>query len=139
MRAKTKQAKKNKQATNELNNRIKQLEAQLEKVERELLPPIETQCCNICKATLPLTEFRLLKNLKHTKGCLKCLEKRREKIKQKEKSPSTPPPPPPPEGTEDPEGTEGTDSDSSQGGPTVELFQLTEMINTYCETNNHSP
>lgn len=119
MRTKTKQAKKNNKINNELNNKIKQLEAQLKKAEEELLPPIETQCCNLCKATLPLTEFKLLKNLKHTKGCLKCLEKRREKSKQKEK--------PPPE---------DTDSDSSQGGPTIELFQLTEMIKLYCQNNN---
>jgi hypothetical protein len=135
MRAKTKQAKKTNKVNNELTNRIKQLEAQLEKVERELQPPIETKCCNICKATLPLPDFRLLKNLKHTKGCLKCLEKRREKIRQKEKL-SEPPLPPTPPTPEDTEGTEGTDSDSSQGGPTVELFQLTEMINTYCQNNN---
>jgi hypothetical protein len=139
MRAKTKQTKKTNKATNELNNRIKLLEAQLKKAEEELQPPIETQCCNLCKATLPLTEFRLLKNLKHTKGCLKCLQKRREKIKQKEKPPPTPPPTP--EDTEGTEGTEGTestdtDSDSSQGGPTIELFQLTEMIKAYCENNN---
>ena len=137
MRAKTKQAKKTNKTNNELNNRIKQLEAQLEKVERELLPPIETQCCNLCKATLPLTEFRLLKNLKHTKGCLKCLEKRREKIKQKEKPPPPTPPPPTPPPTPPPEDIEGADDSdsSSQGGPTVELFQLTEMIKAYCETN----
>lgn len=117
MRAKTKQAKKNNKINNELNNKIKQLQDQLEKVERELLPPIETQCCNLCKATLPLTEFKLLKNLKHTKGCVKCLEKRREKSKQRVQDVAT-------------------DSDSSQGGPTIELFQLTEMIKLYCQNNN---
>ena len=132
MRAKTKQTKKNNKTTTELNNRIKNLEAQLKKVEEELLPPIETQRCNICKTTSPLTEFKLLKNLKHTKGCLKCLEKRREKTKQKEKTP--PPTPLPPVGTDE---VESTDSDSSsQGGPTIELFQLTEMIKTYCQNNN---